>query len=236
MGGDIQFIDLRREPPARRVALTQAFYEQIYRDAFPIRDEAESPETWLPLLGEVVPSGQPHTHIVLACDPTSYIVGGAIFEEYRISGCWLFTYLVVHPHVRGRGIASRLLAEVLRIMAADQSQEPVLLAEAEDPARIAAPADRAFAEARLRILDRLGLRRLPIDYVQPALGPDKSTLDSLFLLCFDPAGDSCVPARRIDAFLHEFYAACGQADSPYVAQISLALAKEHALRTRRLVS
>jgi GNAT superfamily N-acetyltransferase len=236
MGGDIQFIDLRREPPARQAALTQAFYEQIYRDAFPIRDEAETPETWLPLLGEAVPSGQPRTHIVLACDPASYIVGGAIFEEYRISGCWLFTYLVVHPHVRGRGIASRLLAEVLRIMAADQTQGPVLLAEAEDPARIAAPADLAFAEARLRILDKLGLRRLPIDYVQPALGPDKSTLDSLFLLCFDPAGYSCVPARRIDAFLHEFYAACGQADSPYVAQISLALAKEHALRTRRLVS
>jgi GNAT superfamily N-acetyltransferase len=236
MGGDTRFIDLRREPPARRIALTQAFYEQIYRDAFPIRDEAETPETWLPLLGDAVPSGQPHTHIVLACDPASRIVGGAIFEEYRISGCWLFTYLVVHPQVRGRGIATRLLSEVLRVMAAGQSQDPILLAEAEDPARMSDPIERAFAEARLRILDRLGLRRLPIDYVQPALGPDKSTLDNLFLLCFDPTGDSRVLAHRIDAFLLEFYAACGQSSSPYVAQISRVLAKQDALPTRRLVS
>jgi GNAT superfamily N-acetyltransferase len=237
MTSDIQFLNLRSESSARRTQLVNEFYDQIYRAAFPKQDEAETPDTWLPLLDEVVPSGQPCIYIVLAGDDKARIVGGVIFEEYRMSGCWLLSYLAVSPAVRRQGIAKGLISEVLRIIDTEQSQVPILLAEAENPARICDAVDRAQAEARLRILDKLGMRQLPIGYVQPALGPGKSALDDLLLLCFDPVeGSSPIPASRIKKFLREFYAACGQANSYYISQISLTLSGHDFLSPKRLVS
>jgi GNAT superfamily N-acetyltransferase len=233
----IQFINLGSETPVRRKALATAFYEEVYRDAFPKPDEAETPDVWLPLLGEAVPSGQPRIYIVLACLSTGQILGGAIFEEYRVSACWLLTYLVVRAEARRRGVAKALLSLVIRTVDTIQTHDRVLLAEAENPARLDDPIDRAQAEERLRVLDKLGMRQLPIDYVQPALGPGQSAVNDLLLLYFDTR--DC-PARisvgRIVAFLKEFYGALGQADAPYLAQIDDMLAKQDMLVTRRLVS
>ena len=80
MPSGVRYIELRAESSARRAALTREFYEQIYRDAFPKSDQAESPDTWLPLLDDVVPEGQPRTHIVLACNADSRILGGIILN------------------------------------------------------------------------------------------------------------------------------------------------------------
>jgi GNAT superfamily N-acetyltransferase len=237
MPSGVRYIELRTESPARRAALTREFYEQIYRDAFPKSDQAESPDTWLPLLEDVVPEGQPRTHIVLACNADDRILGGIIFEEYRASGCWLATYIAVRPDARRLGLAAGLMSQAVRTSGTNQANECSLLAEAENPARISDAAERARAEERLRILDKLGMRILPIEYVQPTLGPGKHPLDDLLLLCFSPQeAPSRIPAKRISAFLNEFYAALGQANAPYLARIGAVLSKQDFLLTRSLLS
>jgi GNAT superfamily N-acetyltransferase len=185
MADGIHYMNLRNESLARRAALTMQFYEQIYRDAFPKSDQAEGPDTWLPLLGDLVQEGQPRTYIVLACDATNRILGGVIFEEYLASGCWLGTYLAVRPSARRQGVGTGLISEALRTIGADHARDSRLFAETENPARIADPADRADAMERLDILDRLGMRHLPLEYIQPALGPSKHALDDLVVSVID---------------------------------------------------
>jgi GNAT superfamily N-acetyltransferase len=237
MADGIHYLNLRTESPARRAALAEKFYEQIYRGAFPKSDQAEGPDTWLPLLDDLVPDGQPRIYVVLACDAADRMLGGIIFEEYRTSGCWLVTYLVVRPDARRQGVASGLMMEVVRTIGESQTKDCSVLAETENPARIADAADHAAAVERLRVLDKLGMRHLSIEYVQPALGPDKHALDDLLLLCFVPGeAPARIPAKRIAAFLNEFYAALGQVNSPYLARIASVLSKQDFLPTKRLVS
>jgi len=234
MNDAIHFLNLRAQSPARRAALAGEFFQQIYREAFPISDQTEQPEVWLPLLDDVVPAEQPRVYIVLACNAASRILGGIIFEEYRTSGCWLVTYLVVRPDSRHRGIASGLVREAVRTIGANQTKDCNLFAEAENPDLIADPANRAHAEERLRILDKLGMRYVPIEYIQPPLGPDKQALDDLLLLYFAPdEAQSRIPVSRLVAFLNEFYAALNQDNSPYLARIGSTLSKQDFITARR---
>ena len=88
-----------------------------------------------------------------------------------------------------------------------------LVAEAENPLRLHGE-ERVPAYRRLSFLTRLGLQRLPINYVQPPLAPDKPPCRDLLLLC-DPRPDgSGATADGIVEFLCEFYGALDQPDAP----------------------
>jgi GNAT superfamily N-acetyltransferase len=228
----VEYVDLRREPAAVRELLCRAFYDEVYADAFPRRDEAERPETWLPLLAADVPAGQPVVFIILARERGT-ILGGIVFEHYRASGCWLATYLAVRPQARHRGIASGLLAACVRRIERTGAPDWLLFAETENPERIANPAEREFARLRLRILTALNMRRLTIDYIQPALAPDKHALDDLLLLAYAPQGAAAVdvPATRLAAFLDEFYRALQQAGSADLARMKAQLARSERVPT-----
>ena len=207
------------EPEDRRIALCRAFYEHVYRDAFPKREQAEEPETWLPLMSPPTPSGKPHVYMILACASASEVkaeavVGGIIFEHYRRSGFWLATYIAVHPTLRGQGVAADLFAR-MKSAIAERAPSPHwhLVAEAENPLRLHGE-ERVPAYRRLSFLTRLGLQRLPINYVQPPLAPDKPPCRDLLLLC-DPRPDgSGATADGIVEFLCEFYGALDQPDAP----------------------
>jgi GNAT superfamily N-acetyltransferase len=215
----IHYRDLAKLDLDKRGSLLFAFYNQVFKPAFPKVDQTEDPSVWLPLIDEnAVPAGQPVIHVILALDSSEDIAGGLIFEHYRISDCWLATYLAVRADMRNRGIAGGLVGEALREIRLFGSECWVLFAEAEDPDRISAKDEQTAAELRLRILDGLGFQPLLLQYVQPSLGPGKRQLDDLRLLCRLPQPDCTqVPAARIASFLREFYAALDQSDSPWLA-------------------
>ena len=66
------------EPEDRRIALCRAFYEHVIADAFPKREQAEEPETWLPLTSPPTPSGKPHVDMILACASASEVKAEAV--------------------------------------------------------------------------------------------------------------------------------------------------------------
>ena len=223
----LTYVQLWDEPDDRRIALCRAFYERVYRGAFPKPEQAEDPETWLPLMSPDAPPGKPHLHMIVACAPASgdTVVGGIIFEHYRRSGFWLATYIAVHSGLRGHGVATELFARMKSaIVARAPSKLWQLLAEAENPLRLRGE-ERIAGYRRLSFLTRLGLRRLPIDYIQPPLAPGKPPGRGLLLLCAarpDAPGPS---ADDVAGFLGEFYDALDQPDAPELEQMLRFLAK-----------
>lgn len=229
------YVDLREQPRPRRELLCRRFFEEIYVDAFPDPDETEGPDTWLPLMEDDAGETQPVLHAILACDAQERILGGIVFERYRKSGCWLATYLAVRPDARRRGVATGLLARAVAVMAAEGEASAPVLAEAEIPACIPDPGNRARAWRRLRFLKMLGMRRVPIEYVQPALSPTQHVLATLYLLCYAPNGAPTVlDSARLAGFLEEFYAALGQPRSPSLQQMLGTLAARPELETLEL--
>jgi GNAT superfamily N-acetyltransferase len=211
------YIHLRTEKPERREQLCRAFYEEIYREAFPKSDEAEDPGVWLPLMEQVARPGQPSVHIILAHDQTQRIVGGVVFELYRNSWCWLITYIAVQENMRRAGIGTGLLAEVRRVIAEQCKDQAMVLAECENPSRMTSCNDQLIAVTRARALRKLGMRRVPIAYVQPALRTDAQPVDRLLLLCHRaPGGADVIQTARLAQFLREFYEALGQSRSAHL--------------------
>lgn len=213
-------IDLR-DPTltaALRERLCWLYYDEIYRAAFPIADEAEDPTIWLPLIADVRAPPSPIVNLVLAIADdrapqdidAAALLGGVIFEYFQVSKAALATYLCIKPEMRGHGVAGFLLACALDIIKAQAKGSAVpLFAEAENPMEQVDTAVRASAIRRLPILSRLGFRRLPIKYRQPALGPGKQPLDNLAFLVFTGGKPASVKLSTLRAFMREFYASLG---------------------------
>jgi len=232
---DLTYLHLRAEPPERRAHLCQAFYQDIYRQAFTHPDQIESPETWLPLMGDVRPAKQPELHMIVACDPGERVVGGIIVERYRPSECWLATYIAVRLEDRGKGVATGLMAEVARTIRLNGRSDWLLFAETENPALVP-DAEAAWARTRLQVLTELDMRRVDIEYVQPALAASKRPCRDLFLLCYaQDAPNRTLPAARVMDFLRDFYAALHQQDSAELRRLTSELSHRDNVQTLPLV-
>lgn len=200
-----------------RQHLCWQFYNSIYRQAFPVMDEAEDPTIWLPLMSGEVPPPKPLLQVLLAvtgpespeqADAAS-LLGGIIFEYFRNSKAALITYLCVRPDMRGKGVARFLLGRAVDGVRASNGPVP-LFAEAENPCLQSNDCGRKSAIGRMRILDKLGFREIPIHYRQPSLGPGKRAVDNLkFLLLATET--TAVEFRVLQAFMHEFYSSLGAA-------------------------
>lgn len=227
----IHYVDLRSETPERRKLLCYAFYDQVYRAAFPKAEHAEDPAIWLPLMEANVPPLFPVLHLIVLLDGASStetgsdvtVLGGAVFEFYRDSGCWFATYMAIRPDHQGQGLAHDLLARVIKTVTSDASlQRPLLFAEAENPRMFSDAHQRSHAYRRLLLLEGLGFRHVPLDYIQPALAREKSPANDLSLLSYVDNSDFAfiqLPTDRVIRFLEEFYAALHQQDSAALASM-----------------
>jgi GNAT superfamily N-acetyltransferase len=210
--------ELQRADPARFARLLDEFAAG-YRLNFS-GDEAESTADW-PARIAGQPAPQPLMRIAVAVDGSGRVIGGAAAEYYRAGGCMLGTYLYVsdEPGQRGRGHGRRLLATAQQACGR-LGPLAAVLAEVEWPDLLPrerfSAAEIDHARSRLRFFERLGARRIAIDYVQPALGPDLTPVPWLRLLLLPSAATP--PAARdepslraaVDRFLAEFHAALAQ--------------------------
>lgn len=236
---DVAYRLLWDESEARRAELCRAFYTEVYREAFPHADQAEDPENWLPLMRPDPRIGKPSVYMIVACAPETRtsgetVLGGVIFEHYHRSGYWLATYIAVHPGMRGHGVAAKLFRRMVAAIGAfAETGSWQLLAEAEDPRRFQTN-ERVAANRRLSVLMALGLERLPIDYVQPALAADKRPLHDLLLLCWKRPGGPGPTAEGLAAFLREFYAALDQPGAAALDDMLSQLSGDPEIETRPL--
>jgi len=228
MNETVEFFELTKLPMWER--LLESMYRDLYLPSFPNVDERESPSDWIPRLEVNRPlPPQPLTYIfvtgrdlTIPDESRRSVYGLLIAELYQQSMSALLTYLVVaesyRRHRLARGLVDRARGQ-LKAKATDFGRPlRAIFAEVHDPEVDDSPvAEKDWQldpHTRLDIMAKLGGRRVPIAYVQPALGRDRSRVRSLLLFTF-PLNDQPVTTIRtevIKEFLAEFYCAEGVTD------------------------
>jgi GNAT superfamily N-acetyltransferase len=201
--------------------LLAAVHADLFVPNFPDPDEQETPADWTPRLwGDVAPP-QPEQHGWVAGRRLTSagersLAGFAFVERYRDSRCALLSYIAVDAAHRASGMGRKLFENALGSAryAAERDGRPLraVFAEIHDPRRVAGAHDVMEPVERARAMARLGGRRVPVTYVQPALGEDAARSDRLLLIAFLPAGATTVEADAVRAFLREYYSALGVED------------------------
>lgn len=225
---DLEFRDLGERFDA---GLLEQAYRDVYLPAFPLPDEQENPAIWTPRL--LNPDGNPRLCFLVAGtrldDPARRAVQGLLVAEYyAASRCVLISYVAAHPDARGQGLARRLfdaLGERIDAGRLSRGQAvQAVFAEVHDPAQNGSGDDVLDPNLRLRIMAKLGGQRVPVDYLQPPLGPDRQAAGGLWLIAFPGMAHHQAPAltaERVRRFLVEFYRELGsdapEADPLYAA-------------------
>lgn len=211
----MEFVDLR---DSRDHDLLEQVYRDLYLKNFTDPDEQEDLEQYqVRLFGPPLPMPQPVTHFLVAgenlVDPANRVINGfLIFELYRESSCGLLTYLAVAPDARRQGLGRLLISRAIEILERDMDGGLVaVFGETHDPRKIDASQDAMVPHDRIGVMSKLGARRVPIRYVQPALRPGDGRSDKLLLISF-PIASSPAPwlsGVAVLTFLDEFYRALG---------------------------
>lgn len=211
-----RIVALNDLPAKEREALCRAYYREVYVPAFPSPSQREPLELICAAPEPPPDSAKPLLDLLVALDVFGSVIGGVHGEYYHRAPAALVSYLAVRPGTRRRGLGRRLfdvaLARLQARAAADLDRPLPVFGECNDPERVAEAEDPMDARLRLRVLHRLGMRRLDMSYVQPPLAPGQPADHGLMLLIHrsslagDESGYSTAPVL---AFLRSFYEAEG---------------------------
>jgi GNAT superfamily N-acetyltransferase len=125
-------------------------------------------------------------------------VGALFLEWFADVRAALLCYFAVRPDLRDQGIGRRLVAVATPRWRAELEPH-VVFAEAGDPGFGTAPAstDYGDGDARLRLYDGFGARRLSIPYLMPELSPGAGRLSGLLLLVMEADSEVSPSPDRI---------------------------------------
>jgi len=145
------------------------------------------------------------------------ISGGIVFEYYKESSCALVTYFVVDARYRKQGVVKTLLKRTLNQLTLTAKAHgkdgcPVTFAETN----ATGVEDGVMpSTVRHKIMQRLGMGHVGVEYIQPPLDEGKEECYDLLLIAYieSPAikkeGQKyTVPAAPVKAFLEEFVQGC----------------------------
>jgi GNAT superfamily N-acetyltransferase len=132
-------------------------------------------------------------------------VGGALGEYQPNSRLMLLSYLAIREDLRGSGLGSALLDNVLPAWR-DALTPTATIAEVEDP-RFHRSGPYGDPAARLRFYERLGAQLLPMWYFQPALHPDLPRVRGMFLICLDRDANG-VSSAALSSFMDDYVGRC----------------------------
>ena len=185
--------------------------------SFPHAEERESLETLRSALWGAGRDDPPLCHFIVARPPddADAVAGFVCTEYYPRSRCGLLSYMAVDPGLRRGGIARTLFRDAIATLNADAAASGAELAavfgEIHDPVKIDATGDPIAPSARVRIMDRLGARRVPIPYVQPELGEGRGRGRALMLVAFPTHAEriESLKSAVVRAFVQELYEALG---------------------------
>lgn len=124
-----------------------------------------------------------------------------VTEDYLGGRVRLLAYLAVAEGMRGRALGEHLLSTLT-----GDPEQPLVLAEIEDP-RFHADYGSSDPTARVRFYARRGWRLLPLDYFQPSLRPGSPRVGHLLLISFGPRAEY-LDGELIADFLEEYFRVC----------------------------
>jgi GNAT superfamily N-acetyltransferase len=212
---ELELVDLREHPDERLLAV---IHDGLYTRSFPRPEERESLESLRDALWGEAAKEPARSHFVVARSATAPdgVAGFVACEYYPRSRCGLISYIAVDSGMRGLGLGRTLLERAIAILRADAQPNGALeavLAEIHDPSKVKETDDVIPPLDRIRIMDRLGAKRLPIAYVQPELAPGhgRGRGKTLMLIAF-PTGDTeleTLPSAVVRDFLEELYEVLG---------------------------
>jgi len=153
-------------------------------------------------LADRVEAGSAYAAVALHDDVPIGMVVADPFDQVRVL---LLSYLAVRPGIRGGGVGTALLREVLPRWR-DHSGSQIVLAEIEDP-RAHRANDFGDPVARVRFYQRQGYRLLPVPFVQPRVAADKDRVRGMLLAVApdERVDDQPVPAHLVHAFLTDYF-------------------------------
>lgn len=158
------------------VALARV-HDLLMAPNFPV-DELVSVED---LIGGVL-AGVAEVRVV---GPVDDPVAVAVVETLEATPAVLLAYFATREDLRGRGVGSALLKEVLRGIATD-TPDAVVLAEVEHPGFHPAHPMHGDPDKRLRFYLRLGGSILDVPYFQPPVDEGQEPVYGMLLLALDP--------------------------------------------------
>lgn len=199
-GESHNLIDLAETPDEELLA---QIYSGLYKKSFQREEERESLASLSEGLWNDSGPVRAHFFVALQDGEPAAVDGFVACEYYPTSHCGLISYLAVEEAARGRGLGRALVKRAIEALGreADDDRVPLdaVFGEIHDPAKVQKSDDVMSPFARLRVMDRLGARRVPIAYVQPSLAPGQMPARSLMLVAFPPATDPR-PKLRPDEF------------------------------------
>jgi GNAT superfamily N-acetyltransferase len=197
--------------------LLRVVHDGLYVTSFPLEEEREGFDYWLAALwGDGEDSGtQVHAFVagLNLGEPTRRQIAGLAFVElYRKSACGLLSYVAVDPEFRRRRLGRTLVSRGVEALRQDSRElrRPLraVFAEVHDPdaAKSFSYDDVMDRAERMSFFARIGARRVPIPYVQPALAPGHERGRALQLIALrnDPE-ERTLPSAVIRDFLSELY-------------------------------
>ena len=191
--------------------LLHRFYFECFVAAFPDEDERESLEniqTYLRLKddGRYDANGY---HVIVACDDDEP-VAGSIADYFVEPNAGVIEYLAVKPGQRRGGLGTTLLRQTESALALDAQrsgqQLAWVVAEVDDPIRTPLSESGMNPFTRASIWHGWGYRRLDFPYVQPALLPGTSPVETLLLAAktLSPEFTESIPTEKVLSFVHEY--------------------------------
>jgi GNAT superfamily N-acetyltransferase len=189
-----------------------SFYNTVYQREFPDADERESLANMLDYLTQKKPAGwygANNYHIAVA-ELTGRPVGLCVSDYSASANAGIIEFLVIVPEERGRGLGKQLLEFTESLIAADARRAHGccprgIVAEMNDPFRIALRADNMDPFDRAMLWHHWGFRRLHMPYSQPALSAAQTPVGHLMLICkpLDPRTEQWC-ASVLQALLHDY--------------------------------
>ena len=165
--------------------------------------------------------------------PVDDPIAVAVLETLESTPAVLLAYFATRQDVRGRGVGSALLQELLRGIRAD-APGTVVLAEVEHPGYHLAHPMHGDPNARLRFYLRLGGSILDVPYFQPPIDEGQDPVYGMLLLALDPPAElvragRLVPEAGLVAALETIMSAADRARHP-VAEVLHAAAVPDGVR------
>lgn len=193
--------------------------EALYNATFPDADEREF---FLDILQRIDESQTDIRTIIYFESIGKTITSTMIIDVYR-NHYFHLIYLMIAPKFRGQGICRRLLTqEVKEIIAIIRPNYEGIFLESNQP--LSSVQDSFNPRTRLDIFQKIGIRRIPIHYIQPPLAAGKSSVRHMYLL-FLPSNnlEYSLSKNYIVSFLKNFYQGLGafpQGNSEFCSMIS----------------
>lgn len=203
-------------------------FESIYLQSFP--DELER-EEFSDILLRVKDGKFPKSIIVLETDID--ILGGMIIDIYNNS-IFHLTYLITNPSKRQTGVANKLiqcrLKELIELLESDASG---VFIETNIPHKTSF--DSFDPETRVKIFNKLNIKWIPIDYIQPPLDKSKSAVSNLYLLYYPIVNRGFITRDELIQFLNSLYLGLDQSiDCQYLKQIKKKLLKSKIINLQQI--